>query len=145
MELTLYNLAKEVAEKALNEITYEGKTIREWVEIIVKQQPCEDCISREAVEKITWEEPSYDDALNVLTEVRDKVRALPSVTPSRPKGRWMRKTKVDGVYDIGGVKTWGIKCQCDRCDFTTTVIEDFGYYTYCPKCGADMRESEDSK
>ena len=43
------------------------------------QQPCEDAISRDAVEKITWEEPSYDDALNVLTEVRDKVRALPSV------------------------------------------------------------------
>ena len=51
---------------------------------IEESQPCEDCISREAVEKITWEEPSYDDALNVLTEVRDKVRALPSVTPSIP-------------------------------------------------------------
>lgn len=45
------------------------------------QHPCEDAISRDAVEKITWEEPSYDDALNVLTEVRDKVRALPSVKP----------------------------------------------------------------
>ena len=47
----------------------------------LEQQESEDCISREAVEKITWEEPSYDDALNVLTEVRDKVRALPSVKP----------------------------------------------------------------
>jgi hypothetical protein len=46
-------------------------------------EPCEDTISRDAVEKITWEEPSYDDALNVLTEVRDKVRALPSVTPQQ--------------------------------------------------------------
>ena len=82
MEFSLDKIAKEVAEKALNEITYEGKTLREWVEIIVKQQTCEDCISREAVEDITWEEPSYDDALNVLTEVRDKVRALPSVKPN---------------------------------------------------------------
>lgn len=37
-----------------------------------------DLISREAVENITWEEPSYSDPLNVLTEVRDKVRELPS-------------------------------------------------------------------
>ena len=53
----------------------------------LKQQPCEDAISREAVEKITWEEPSYDDVLNVLTEVRDKVRVLPSVTPQQ--ARWI--------------------------------------------------------
>ena len=52
----------------------------------LEQQPCEDIVSREAVEKITWEEPSYTDALNVLTEVREKVRALPSVTP---KARWV--------------------------------------------------------
>lgn len=43
------------------------------------QEPCEDAISRKAVEKITWEEPTYSDPLNVLTEVRDKIRALPSV------------------------------------------------------------------
>lgn len=83
MEITLDKLAKNVADKALNDIKLDGKTIREWVEIIAKQQLCGDCISREAVEKITWEEPSYDDALNVLTEVRDKVRALPSVTPQQ--------------------------------------------------------------
>ena len=50
------------------------------------QEPCEDAISRQAVEKITWEEPNYTDTLNVLTEVRDKVRALPSVTPQPKTG-----------------------------------------------------------
>lgn len=44
-----------------------------------------DCISRKAVEDITWQEPSYTDALNVLTEVRDKVRELPSVYPKNNK------------------------------------------------------------
>lgn len=43
--------AKEVAEKALDEFIYEGKTIREWVEILVKQQPCEDYIKRADVLK----------------------------------------------------------------------------------------------
>ena len=57
-------------------------------------------------------------------------------------GHWSRKTKVD-AYDIAGVKTWGIKCQCDKCDFTTIVVEDFGYYKYCPNCGASMRGEEE--
>ena len=36
-------------------------------------------IDADRVEDITWEAPSYNDALNVLTEVRDKVRALPTI------------------------------------------------------------------
>lgn len=56
-------------------------------------------------------------------------------------GHWSRKTKVD-AYDLAGVKTWGIKCQCDRCTFTTIVVEYFGYYTYCPNCGAKMESEE---
>jgi hypothetical protein len=50
--------------------------------------PCDDAISRQAAENITWDEPSYTDALNVLTEVRDKIRALPSVTP-KPRTGWI--------------------------------------------------------
>ena len=57
MEFTIDKFAKEVAEKALDEITYEGKTIREWAEILAKQQPSEDCISRQAVlDIITFED-----------------------------------------------------------------------------------------
>ena len=38
-----------------------------------------DLIERVKVERITFQEPSYNDPINVLTEVRDKVRALPTV------------------------------------------------------------------
>lgn len=31
-----------------------------------------------AVEE-TWKEPSYSDPLNVLTEVRDRIKALPTI------------------------------------------------------------------
>lgn len=71
--------------------------------------------------------------------------AIQALSQEPKTGHWMRKTKVDGVYDIAGVKTWGVKCQCDKCDFATTVIEDFGYYKYCPNCGAKMIESEDKE
>ena len=101
----------------------------EALEIAIKaleQQPCEDCISREAVEKITWEEPSYDDALNVLTEVRDKVRALPTVTPKAKTGRWIdiQYFKADDTY---------YRPKCPFCS-----IEPKEYSNYCPNCGARM-------
>lgn len=38
ISIDVNKLAKKVAEKALDEITYEGKTVREWIEIIAKQQ-----------------------------------------------------------------------------------------------------------
>ena len=40
-----------------------------------------DLISRQAAIDATWEEPSYTDPLNVLTEVRDRIKALPSAQP----------------------------------------------------------------
>ena len=65
MEFTIDKLVKEVAEKALDEITYEGKTIREWVEILVKQQntSCESC--REQVLK-HLEKEDWADTVNCV-------------------------------------------------------------------------------
>ena len=40
-----------------------------------------DLISRQAAIDATWFEPSYTDPLNVLTEVRDRLKALPSAQP----------------------------------------------------------------
>lgn len=142
--------AREEAREYLIDISYEfgfvgvedftqgkeGKKMREAIEIL-SQEPCEDCVSRADVE-------TFLDKYNFVSydyTVEDLVKALPSVTPKIETGHWSRKTKVD-AYDLAGVKTWGIKCQCDRCTFTTTVVEDFGYYTYCPNCGAKMEREE---
>lgn len=43
-------------------------------------------VDADKVEDITWQEPSYYDALNVLTEVRDRVRALPTIIEADKKG-----------------------------------------------------------
>lgn len=40
-----------------------------------------DCISRQDAIDATWEEPSYTDLWNVLTEVRDRLKALLSAQP----------------------------------------------------------------
>lgn len=38
-----------------------------------------ELIKREDAIKITWQEPQYYDPINALTEVREKIRALPTV------------------------------------------------------------------
>lgn len=38
----------------------------------------EDLIKRSDAIKATWQEPTYTDPLNVLTEVRDRIEAVPS-------------------------------------------------------------------
>lgn len=42
----------------------------------------EDTIYRQAAIDATWEEPTYTDPINVLTEVRDRIKALPSAQPN---------------------------------------------------------------
>ena len=40
-----------------------------------------DLIKREDAIKSTWKEPSYADPLNVLTEVRDRIKEIPAASP----------------------------------------------------------------
>lgn len=53
-------------------------------------EPCQDTISRQAAIDATWFEPSYTDPLNVLTEARDRLKALP---PAQPEPKWISVTK----------------------------------------------------
>jgi rubrerythrin len=88
------------------------------------ENPTGDLISRQAVENITWEEPSYTDPLNVLTEVREKVRALPSV---ENKGEWIEES------DNYGHSSY----FCSRCGTQEGKPSDI-----CPNCRARMSNSE---
>ena len=83
----------------------------------------DDLISRQAAIDATWFEPSYTDPLNVLTEVRDRLKALPSAQPERKKGRWI---------DMDD----HVMCSC--CGATHYGSDK----NFCPNCGADMRRNE---
>lgn len=45
-----------------------------------------DLIDRQAAIRETWREPTYYDPLNVMTEMRDRLEALPS---AQPEQRWI--------------------------------------------------------
>jgi hypothetical protein len=101
-----------------------------------KAEPCEDAISREAVIDLVAD---YD--LHMGQVVRG-IHALPSVTPSRPKGHWISHREHCenlGLMPSGlGAYEWCSNCDCG------IDIKEFHriHYNFCPNCGADMKESE---
>ena len=86
---------------------------------------CEDAISREAAIDIFGDVHPLDHNTNAYIE---KIKELPSVTPSRRKGLWIDREEYD-------VDRW----KCSECGRTEQWRENF-----CPKCGAVMvKESSD--
>ena len=82
----------------------------------LEQEPCEDAVSRQAVDEI--KELMTDINGDTVYAVRmSDIRQLLPVTPTRPKGHW-----IDG--------------KCSKCG------EYSPYWSFCPCCGADMREGE---
>lgn len=85
-----------------------------------------DCISRQAVidyaKDTCLDLDKYED-----TEVFcDEIKAMPSVTPERPKGKWIGSNGVNYTYPNSFTICSVCKCHSDK------------FYKYCPNCGAEM-------
>jgi hypothetical protein len=94
---------------------------------VLKQEPCEDAISRQAVLDATVKRNSiWNKTTNSKDEnLEEIISQLPSVNLQEPKtGHW--------IDDCGGVK-----CSC--CGYC--IDDDYYAKTYCPNCGCRM-ESE---
>lgn len=122
--------------------------IREWCpydrqeEIIkaLEQEPCEDCISRQAVLDgiaiIAKAKAKSDAQKSLMGRVLFFTEHLPPVTPQPKTGRWVSiDEEPHEVY------------ECDRCGRVvstfTANIEPHIEYKYCPNCGAKMAERSD--
>ena len=61
-----------------------------------------ELIKREDAIKATWKEPSYTDPLNVLTEVRERIGALPTIDAVQVvrcgECRWWDRKGKDSSY-----------------------------------------------
>lgn len=55
----------------------------------------------------------------------DVIKALPSAQPEREKGEWTKD------------------CACEICGFKPWYERDIHTLSFCPNCGADMREDQD--
>lgn len=135
--------ALDKAIKALEQLQDVHDTCKNCIEFSeFKQQPSEDCISRQAVlDVINFEDKWLFDANghNANTHIafnglESRVKALPSVTPQRPKGKWKR---IAGFED----------CNYDKC--SVCGVYQLFYYgkpstNYCPNCGAEMGGADET-
>ena len=95
----------------------------------LKQEPCEDAVSREAVLNVIEREHFKGDAIS-------EIERLPSVAPARAKGKWCEQN--DDYFD------W---YECSECAYGSEgEMERNREYdvrtNFCPNCGADMRGGE---
>ena len=113
----------------------------------LEQQPCEDCISREAVDEYITNLLSgylYDEERTRLEDLTAYIWELPSVTPKQKTGRWLMPQQDDGMSD-----PIYYQVRCSECGFDLDPqtwhmeLHQYGADKYCPNCGAKMGESED--
>ena len=104
---------------------------------ILEQEPCKNAIDKEAVFAILrrhhrehgrdvdgdWVPGDYTEG------VYDEIKALPPVTPTRKKGKWIEEPNC-----------W-LRCSCCNSHHPHTSIYAIRGSNYCPECGAEM-ESE---
>ena len=119
-----------------NEDSYVGfdNEDNEALDLAIKsleQQPCEDYISREAVDNYIVKLMSgylYDEERARLEDLTAYIWELPSVIPSRPNGKWKRISPA-GIY------------ECTNCN-QVIMTSDIDCYKYCHGCGVRMEGEE---
>lgn len=139
--LAINERAKESSLKGRVALLNFKRAIIELPSVTPNQaESCEDCVSRhtvfEVINKI--EEPNDERGgffIDNTDELVFAVRDLPSVTPARPKGKWIE----DDEHNQNHIeKIW----HCSECNY-----EAWGEYDksdFCGGCGADMRGEEDA-
>lgn len=102
-------------------------------------EPCEDCVSREEVYKITLNE-SMKLSLEQEHKIRMTVRDLPSVQPMRFKGEW---TPISSVEELPEECLWVTRKGKDYCfveligwdGYRKCRTEDGGF-----RCSSDLKD-----
>ena len=106
----------------------------EAISKVLNQEPCDDCISRQAlIEKATSWDKNFADSERCVSLT--DIQGAPPVTPQPKIGKWIVHPKGIGAHLV-----------CNKC------LSNAPYdckTNYCPKCGAkmevDMREVQDER
>ena len=104
-------------------------------------EPCEDAVSRKAVEEMLknefpargmWEiegDVVKETVCEMLVDALMGLEKLPSVTPKRKTGRWLDN------YQYG--------YKCSECGAYLEIDCGDAEMNFCPNCGADMRGEQE--
>lgn len=109
------------------------------VEEIIKaleQQPCDDAVSRKAVDELSKElVHTTRDKADFLCNFWEGLQKLPPVTPQQKYGKWI---SLENRFDLGD------RVKCSECGQVFVVGDDVSR-NYCPNCGARMVEPQESE
>ena len=126
-------LSEKICDQSEGEKTIDA--LRNAIKAL-EQEPCGDCISRQAVinaiknyASMLWEK--YYEQFPEST-ILEMIQELPSVTPQPKVGRWKRINKEKYVQHAMSYY------RCSECG-----KEMIGTHNYCPNCGCKMKEVEE--
>ena len=74
---------------------------------------------------ITWKDDYEGGIKDACTDILEKISKMPTIEPERKKGKWTKD------------------CACEICGFKPWYERDIHTLSFCPNCGADMREDQD--
>lgn len=103
------------------------------------KQPCEDCISRAEVQDLIsrWlSDYLLDETREVLETINYKVGDMPSITPQRPKGKWILNDN-QGIQAVGYLTYHCSECGREISSKYHGKISLLKEYPFC-HCGAEM-------
>lgn len=138
------NIADEL--RKLPSVTPKGVTVTDFADKCkecgkIQKKLSEDVVSRqEVIDIINFEDKWLFDANGhnantkiALSGLKSRVKALPSVTPQRPKGTWICIEDNPDEYHY----------ECSECGHHMNWIDESD--RYCPSCGCQMDgDKEDS-
>lgn len=127
------NALRKCAKEHENDRTFTGNIIvsdlcKDTANLLeeLEQQPCEDCISRQAV--LDCLTATGLKKFDFILDARDKIKNLPPVTPQQKVGHWEKHSYFKDAYICSSCNTGG-----------NMVYKDF---KYCPNCGAKMEAKD---
>lgn len=89
-------------------------------------------IELDAAIKATWKDTGYTDPLNVMTAIRDRIEALPTVDAVSVAHGWWKAVTDDG-------DEYKRICSCCGEEAPFDKSEDvYLLYPHCPWCGASL-------
>ncbi len=121
-----------------------------------EQEPCDDAISRQAIEDISLFdplEPYNSDYVRGFIYGHDRllneIRKLPSVRPQEQTGHWEKIVKEHKCFARDDTYTT-TEYLCSECGAEPLAEyasdeADYAFSNYCPNCGARMVEPQEKR
>jgi NADH pyrophosphatase NudC (nudix superfamily) len=105
----------------------------------LERESSDDCVSRQAIDQNIYD---YAESNGLsYTNMKNYILDVPHVTPTRKKGKWIKRESATGLEQY---------YQCSNCrNHCLYEYVEIGFQNaktkYCPNCGTEMENVENDK